>query len=246
METLLAGLIERVDLGPRAAVVGDIHGCSGLLRRLVDRLDGRPVVVAGDVCDRGPDSKGVLDVLVGLDARGVLGNHDLWLRDWALGRGFDDFALHPAMGGRATLQSYGVTSTRIADIEAATWRVPDAHGRWLEALPLALSIRVAGWDYWVLHAGLPHHLRSPKERDGRVAWLVEQFGERALWAKSRPVDCLAADAPVIMGHVPRPEPEDHGHCIAVDTGAGTWEEAGALTAVLLPERRFLSVRASSG
>jgi hypothetical protein len=53
--------------GP-VAVVGDIHGSIDLLRQLLARLGSMPVVVVGDLCDRGRDTPAVLDLLI---ARGA-------------------------------------------------------------------------------------------------------------------------------------------------------------------------------
>ena len=50
---------------------------------------------------------------------------------------------------------------------------------------------------------------------------------------------VAVDRPVIVGHQPLVEPIDGGHVIALDSGAGTVAD-GRLTAVLLPERRFVT------
>ena len=47
-------------------VVGDVHGCRGTLERLLDELSPSPddlVVFVGDLVRKGPDSKGVLDVV---------------------------------------------------------------------------------------------------------------------------------------------------------------------------------------
>ncbi len=47
-------------------VVGDIHGCRGTLERLLDELaptDDDLVVFVGDLVRKGPDSKGVLDLV---------------------------------------------------------------------------------------------------------------------------------------------------------------------------------------
>jgi hypothetical protein len=62
-----------------------------------------------------------------------------------------------------------------------------------------------------------------------------------LWPKNRPDEMVALDRPVIMGHVPLREPYDGGHIVAVDTGAATFRTGGRLTALLLPERTFLTV-----
>jgi hypothetical protein len=47
------------------------------------------------------------------------------------------------------------------------------------------------------------------------------------------------DGPVVSGHVPRKSPLDAGHAIGIDTGCG--RDDGALTAVILPSRRFITV-----
>lgn len=77
----------------RRVFVGDIQGCREPLERLLaavgfvrgrDRL--HPV---GDLVNKGPDSPGVLDLLIELGAEPVIGNHDLhWL------------AKHPDESGR--------------------------------------------------------------------------------------------------------------------------------------------------
>lgn len=102
--------VRAVDLPGPVAVIGDIHGRRDLLDALLARLGDMPIICVGDVCDRGPDTRGVLDRLIERRALGVFGNHDLWLAAWASGEGFDRLAL--GIGGAATLASYGVTATR--------------------------------------------------------------------------------------------------------------------------------------
>ena len=71
-------------------MIGDVHGELEALQRLVQRLGydrhgehrfGRRLVFVGDLCDRGPDSPGVLRWVQDLCMRGlaqtVLGNHEL-------------------------------------------------------------------------------------------------------------------------------------------------------------------------
>jgi len=71
-------------------IVGDVHGELGVLRDLMDRLGydgdgnhpaGRRLVFLGDLCDRGPDSPGVIELVRSLIERGraqcILGNHEL-------------------------------------------------------------------------------------------------------------------------------------------------------------------------
>ncbi|MFN3242993.1 MAG: metallophosphoesterase [Planctomycetota bacterium] len=103
----------------RRIFVGDIQGCLGPLQQLLDAVGfvlGRDrLVPVGDLVNKGPDSDGVLDLLMQLDAHPVLGNHDLhwlakgkakgrhlaWLRAQPIVRIYDDLiavhaGLHPA------------------------------------------------------------------------------------------------------------------------------------------------------
>ena len=103
----------------RIYVIGDIHGRSDLLDRMVEQisrdLDANPIsdcvtVTLGDYIDRGPDSRGVLDRLVRntfpTDLIALKGNHEALLQMF-----LDDPAVAEhwrRLGGLETLHSYGV------------------------------------------------------------------------------------------------------------------------------------------
>ncbi len=74
--------------------IGDIHGCLDELKQLLQNCEKveppRKYVFIGDYVDRGPDSKGVIDLLIDLlidfqrshDVVCLMGNHeDLMLND---------------------------------------------------------------------------------------------------------------------------------------------------------------------
>lgn len=224
------------------AVLGDIHGRVDLLDDLLRQLGDRPLVVVGDVCDRGPDTRQVLDRLIERSAIGVRGNHDEWLIAWATGKGFDDFALKPVMGGLATLRSYGVEGVRPREVEAQAWRVPRAHRDWLASLPLVLDLWVMGTPFWVIHAGIAKaSYPAGLSTDAVVPWMVENLPGEMLWRSTQPTDSAVLDRAVIMGHVPLAQPVDLGPVIALDAGAGPLE-GGNLAALLLPERTMIQSR----
>lgn len=65
--------------------VGDVHGCLDKLLRLLDILNYDPagdrLIFLGDYIDRGPDSKGVVDLLLRLQHENannifLMGNHE--------------------------------------------------------------------------------------------------------------------------------------------------------------------------
>ena len=230
-----------VEFDQPVAVIGDIHGRSDQLAALLDQLGDLRIVVAGDLCDRGPDTRGVLDLLISRQALGVRGNHEEWFSKFMSGHGFERYALGPVMGGRNTLGSYGVDMGRIEGIAAQWEMVPRAHETFINSLGTAMDLRVGGESFWIIHAGIPLFRNTgdvPSE--AIVPWMAQHHPDSLLWGNTQPEDMQRVDRTVVMGHMIQPRPIDLGHVIAIDTGAGTLP-MGPLTAVVLPERRFVSV-----
>lgn len=118
---------------PRTIAIGDVHGCSTALDALLAAIEPRQgdvIVTLGDYVNRGPDSRGVIDRLIALEARStlipILGNHDeILLAALSGDRGaFLDFI---DMGGRATLASYGARLIAESDLDL----IPPAHRAFL-------------------------------------------------------------------------------------------------------------------
>lgn len=224
------------------AVIGDIHGRSDLLDALLPLLGDVHVLVMGDLCDRGTDTPGVVERLIAIGAQGVRGNHEDWFLQWTEGRGFDTFALHPQVGGATTLAAYGVQGRTPREIERERFRVPLPHREFLNRLALAIDLRVCGDPYWLVHAGVPPReelSRIPKERV--IPWLADHYPADLVWGVTQPDRMPAVDRPVVMGHVALTDPVDTGDVVAIDTGAGALGKVGRLTAVVLPQRKFVTV-----
>ena len=104
------------ETGPagRTLAVGDIHGCSTALDAVLGAANVRPgdvVVTLGDLVDRGPDTRGVLDRLTrweeyrpGVRLVPLRGNHELMLL--AAAGGGEAAAFWLECGGDAALASY--------------------------------------------------------------------------------------------------------------------------------------------
>ncbi len=68
----------------RQIAIGDVHGCLATLEALLDKLNfskNDELILLGDLVDRGPNSKGVVDLIMRLNTEGyavssLLGNHD--------------------------------------------------------------------------------------------------------------------------------------------------------------------------
>ncbi len=97
---------------PRTIAIGDIHGCYKALDKLLSMIELQAedrFVVLGDVADRGPQSRTVIERLLALREEcqllPILGNHEQMLLDAVDGRmTLQDWLTY---GGGETLDSYG-------------------------------------------------------------------------------------------------------------------------------------------
>ncbi|MDT0630165.1 metallophosphoesterase family protein [Rubrivirga sp. S365] len=222
----------------RLYAIGDVHGCARTLDALLAALDadaggalgpGDTLVFVGDYVDRGPDSPGVIDRLLALEAQEggaeyvfLRGNHDQMMLDYVDGAG--DVELWWANGGRTTLAAY----ERRGD-----FAIPSEHVDFLRRTELA--VERGGFAF--VHAGLDTR-KSVAEN------LADPNPAILLWTRKHLDANLAAwEMPVVCGHTPVTEPLDTPRLIGIDTGAvfPNRPGLGRLTGVSLPERRFLSV-----
>lgn len=208
-------------------VVGDIHGHADKLDHALDLIArdggaGAEIVFLGDLVDRGPDSRGVIDRLIRGRAEGrawhvLRGNHDdMFARFLRNGAVHDDNIasglgwLHTRLGGRETLASYDVEYAgggAAADLlPAARAAVPSAHRAFLDDLPLYHR----RGDLLFVHAGI---------RPGVP--LAEQSRDDLLWIRDPFLD-YAAPYPwlVVHGHTALDAPRHCGNRINMDGGAG--------------------------
>lgn len=94
------------------AFIGDVHGEAGALKELLNlaALRVRRLVFLGDLVNRGPSSKLVIDIVSdlvdnsGLETVVLAGNHDQTFNDVLEGPGRENEFLR--MGGAATIRAY--------------------------------------------------------------------------------------------------------------------------------------------
>jgi serine/threonine protein phosphatase 1 len=102
----------------KTLVIGDIHGRLAALNEVLiasefNNFEDR-LIVLGDVCDGGSQTRGVIDRLLQITNRvDILGNHEVWFRAWAEWKPGDNFApyirirqLWEPQGGIWTEKSY--------------------------------------------------------------------------------------------------------------------------------------------
>ncbi len=195
----------------RLLAIGDIHGCSRALDTLLDLVQPDPddwIVTLGDYVDRGPDTRGVIERLLELNATGQLiplrGNHEEMMLQCRT-----DFTLINEwlqLGGQETLDSYK-TGERGAVFED----IPPEHWNFLES-------NLIDWfetDRFIfVHGGLEPKL--PLERQPVVPMRWMKFADPAPHCSGKTVIC---------GHTHQASgwPRNIGHAVCIDTwvyGAG--------------------------
>lgn len=104
----------------RTIAIGDIHGCSQALAVLLDAIAPTAddtLVLLGDYVDRGPDSHGVLEEIIGLQSRcrvvPLVGNHELMML--AVQDGQMPSIFWERYGGLETLVSYNGSLKGVRD-----------------------------------------------------------------------------------------------------------------------------------
>jgi protein phosphatase len=230
-------------------VIGDVHGCRAELEQLLDQLGyaidrdgaGRPVnashptrraIFLGDLVDRGPDTPGVLRLVMGMVAGGtafcVPGNHEA--------------KLLKALRGKNVKRSHGLdASMEQLDAEPEEFRA--RVDRFIDGL---ISHYVLdGGRLVVAHAGLIeryHGRASGRVREfclyGQTTGETDEYGlpVRYPWAQE-----YRGQALVLYGHTPVPETEWLNNTLCLDTGCVF---GGRLTALNYPERSVVSVPAT--
>jgi len=225
----------------RSYAIGDIHGHLDLLKRahalIMDDRErvgdtGAPVVHLGDLVDRGPDSAGVIEHLMRGQAEGqnwvvLKGNHDRMFTTFLDDPKAQDPGLrsiysylHPAIGGGATLVSYGVANAAdrpLAPVHAeAVERVPAAHRAFLSGLPSCYQRGAALF----VHAGIRPGVALEDQTETDLLWIRAPFHEH-----TAPHPWL-----VVHGHTAIDAAQHYGNRVNIDTRAAY---GGPLTAVVV-------------
>jgi protein phosphatase len=230
-------------------LIGDVHGCLPELTELLAALGysverdaaGRPVgarhperraVFVGDLVDRGPDTPGVLRLVMGMVAAGtafcVSGNHEA--------------KLLKALRGKNVKVNHGLAES-LEQLAAEPEEFRAAAERFIDGL---ISHYVLdGGRLVVAHAGLIERYQgraSGRVREfclyGQTTGETDEYGLpiRYPWAQE-----YRGRAVVVYGHTPVPRAEWLNNTLCLDTGCVF---GGRLTALNYPERALVSVPAA--
>jgi protein phosphatase len=230
-------------------VIGDVHGCRAELEALLAELgyaigrdhegratgahhDGRRAIFVGDLVDRGPDTPGVLRLVMGMVAAGdafcVPGNHEN--------------KLLRALRGRNVQVTHGLAES-LAQLAAETDQFRADAERFMDGL--VSHYVLDGGRLVVSHAGLTERYQGRASRRvrefclyGQTTGETDEYGlpVRYPWAQE-----YRGEAMVLYGHTPIPAPEWVNNTLCLDTGCVF---GGRLTALRYPERELVSVPAA--
>lgn len=209
--------------GIRIYAIGDIHGRTDLLRLQLSQIEADEIlypcsrsiaVFLGDYIDRGPDTRGTIDLLLACAYRREVvflkGNHETLIRR---------FLDHPdslndwrSLGGLETLMSYGLRPSlgrgngdheQLA--EELRGAMPPQHLAFLDSLPTSFTCG----GFFFAHAGVRPGLALARQCDDDLLWIRDDFLRHNL-----PFEKF-----IVHGHTPVDAPEIHANRLNVDTGA---------------------------
>ncbi len=192
---------------------------------------GRRAVFVGDYVDRGPDTPGVLRLVMGMAAAGgaicLPGNHDV--------------KLARKLKGRDVRVTHGLAET-LEQLAGEPEELREAARSFLEGL--VSHVVLDSGRLVVAHAGLKEAYQgrsSGRVRDfalfGDTTGETDELGlpVRRQWAAD-----YRGEATVVYGHTPVAEPEWLNNTVNIDTGCVF---GGTLTALRWPERELVSIPA---
>jgi Calcineurin-like phosphoesterase len=231
-------------LGMPVTFIGDVHGWSLRLDRILDQVTG-DLVFMGDLLDRGPDAPGVLRRVKKLcddgRARCLMGNHEYTLLR-SLGFPGSGFAPDPRLfdawshgfGGHAVMKAYGV---KTADALGVAMRESLA---WLVKLPWVLEGDENDRHWVAVHAGLSEYPLAPQLSALHAGWDGDDGAAMPLFNKTW-AHCIPNDLPmnwcIVSGHTPVRKPLITPQRILCDTSGGLADRQ--LSAVEWPSGRII-------
>ncbi|MDX6770542.1 MAG: metallophosphoesterase [Elusimicrobiota bacterium] len=200
----------------RTIVIGDVHGCPDELQDLLRATEAGPadrLISVGDLVSKGPDTRAVLEW--------AMATPNL---ECVVGNHELRLLRHWKAGTRSAEKSH----------DAETYRQLgeryDEVMRFIARWPVTAS----GEGFTVVHAGFDPREDLEWQSRERLTNLRLLDDGRAWYEHYR------ASRLVVFGHWARREPVLRPNAVGLDTGC---VYGGALTALILPERRLVSVRA---
>jgi len=195
-----------------------------MLKNAIDKIENEGgtdarVVFLGDYIDRGPDSRGVIELLMNGLATGknwvcLKGNHDqmfsLFMEDCHAQLTVHYHWLDDRLGGKETLASYGVrvdNNDQKQDVYMSSLAtVPAEHIEFLDSLPHSHQEN----NLLFVHAGIRPGVPIDKQDPHDLLWIRDEFLD----------DKRQHPFTVVHGHTPVEKARHYGNRVNLDTGSG--------------------------
>lgn len=219
--------------GMRVYAIGDIHGRSDLLQKMLVAIardaaqhPGKRIVEVflGDYVDRGMQSREVIDMLlvppsISHERVFLKGNHEetllAFLEDPTVLRSWANY------GGYATLASYGIAIPPSMSPEKMTIlrdtfqkNLPTTHLEFLKTLRLTYQLG----NYAFAHAGVVPHVPFAQQPAAQLLWIRETFLRHTEYF----------DHYIVHGHSPIAAPEVLHHRANLDVSAAPIDSLACL------------------
>ena len=217
----------------RTIAVSDCHGELQKLKKLFSKLKIKKkdtVIFLGDYCDRGPDSKGVIDFVISLKDKCNLvtlkGNHcDMALETFKFMEGRLSNASYRKSwmnnGGLQCLRSYDSQAVAEGYYNQAVDKMMKLHGDFFRNLQLAYEDE----NFIYVHGCLADNLD-----------LADQDEFFCLWARFGDIQPHKSGKTVVCGHTIQKEPVNMGYKICIDTGS--FKPDGCITAMVIEGNKY--------
>ncbi|MCR9271104.1 MAG: serine/threonine protein phosphatase [Hyphomonadaceae bacterium] len=230
--------------GERAYAIGDIHGCLQETLQLLEQIEAdcaqrdpktTHLIFLGDLIDRGPESRGVIELLMDFPYRFaqphfITGNHEEMMVRGLMGEPelLSGWLEH---GGFACAESYGVPRSHLQGQQPDALEhilrsaIPKKHADFLKSFLESVQFG----DYFFTHAGIRPGIPLDKQSGREMRWIrgpfLEHEGDHGVV--------------VVHGHTVNDEVVVKSNRIGLDTGA---YKTGKLSAICIEEESvsFLS------
>lgn len=233
--------------GVRAYIIGDVHGRLDLLDKLLAEIDlhnaSQPsketrLVFLGDLIDRGPESRQVIDRVIKIERESpgcvfIRGNHEASLLYGLLEnpRILPQWLHH---GGFETAESYGLSRGQVMNAKGSNLQhmllsaIPESH---LSFLSRTVTQSRFG-DYLFVHAGVRPGVPLDQQKPEDLMWIRSDFLE-----SQEAFSCI-----IVHGHSISTSAVIRPNRIGIDTGA---YRTGRLTALCIDEGQTHFIEANT-